>query len=629
MSLARSIATRLAAPLSGARLPDVVPEIVYTLASRPLAADVPEGTTLRVSGLPVGNHQRRVHGNWVTVGRDVIIDTDWWTDSDDAVAMRVAVQLERLGHINIKGFALCTTDDIGPGSLDAFLIADGRTNNRIAAPLTPHTPTHGNGLFQPRLFAMPHVAGKPSELPQNAVQMYRDILSKAPGKVDLIVIGFYNNLAELLDSGPDQFSPLSGLELVTQKVNLVYGMGGAWPTSSAANMPGSTAEYNFGRTPQAIAAAQKVISTWPTPILLSGYEVGYNIFTGSNLEGLVGSDHLANALNDHGDFPATGTKGRPSWDPLKVLLGGVGFDGSGNIVKAIGPHGYSVVRGTAAVNASGENTFTANGTGKHYYTVKLLSTSEFRANIDSMLLPSAPPAKAPLVASPTLPLPLSPNQTAAYVDGQHLVEEWNAADLQLLDGANVDTWPGRKRGFALNPTSTTRAQFFTTGGLPAVLFTNNLLQTIAIKVPREFSVYAVVRWASTPGGNQSIVTQDSGSTSTTRSWHMKSAAGAAVQIASFAGTGATSDTTPAVVTGNEWHHFGSVRREAQIEAFFNGASNGPTACPQGNEVAQPITVGGRGVGAEYLVGYIHSVRLYEGAHDAATAAAIRAEMMQD
>lgn len=627
MSMARSIATRLAAPLSGARLPDVVPEIVYTLLSRPLAADVPEGTTISVSGLPVGTHQRRVHGNWVTVARDVIIDTDWWTDSDDAVAMRVAVQLERLGHINIKGFALCTTDDIGPGSLDAFLIADGRTNNRISAPLTPHTPTHGNGVFQPRLFAMPHVAGKPSELPQNAVQMYRDILSKAPGKVDVIVIGFYNNLAELLNSGPDQYSALTGLELVTQKVNLLYGMGGAWPTSSAANMPGSTAEYNFGKTPQAITASRKVVADWPTPIIFSGYEVGYNIFSGSNLESLLGSDHLAKALNDHGDFPSTGTKGRPSWDPLKVLLAGVGMDGSGNIVKSIGMHGYSVVRGAATVNTAGENTWTTNTTGKHYYTVKLLSTAEFRTNIDGMLLPSAPPTKAPIVVNPTLPLPLSPDRTASYIDAQHLVEEWNAADLGLLDGANVDIWLGRKRGFALSPSNTTRAQFFTTGGRPAVLHTNNLLNTAAIKVPREFSVYAVARWASVPTGSQSIVSQDMAGTAQGRSWHLKSGAGTTAQGASFANTTGTTDTTPGVVSANQWVHFGAVRRETQIEAFFNGTSNGPTTCNPGNEVVQPVTVGGRGVGSEYLVGYVHSVRLYEGAHDAATAAAIWTEMM--
>ena len=52
----------------------------------------------------------------------------------------------------------------------------------------------------------------------DAVEVYRKILAEADDKSIVISsIGFINNLANLLQSGPDQYSQLTGVELVDAK----------------------------------------------------------------------------------------------------------------------------------------------------------------------------------------------------------------------------------------------------------------------------------------------------------------------------------------------------------------------------------------------------------------------------
>ena len=58
-----------------------------------------------------------------------------------------------------------------------------------------------------------------SSLPP-AKDLYRKLLAAAPDQsVMIISVGMYTNLARLLETGPDQFSELSGMELVKQKVD--------------------------------------------------------------------------------------------------------------------------------------------------------------------------------------------------------------------------------------------------------------------------------------------------------------------------------------------------------------------------------------------------------------------------
>lgn len=599
--------------------PEVPSGPIYTLATRPMIDDVLEGDVINVSDLRIGSKQKRVNGNYLTIGRDVIIDTDWWTDSDDVVAMRIACHLERLGHINILGVALSTTQDIGPASLDGFLQAEANKKYRIAVPKTPHTPTHALGSFQPGLSQLPHDAGTPETM-ENAVTMYRSLLANAKGKVDIITIGFLNNLEELLKSPADSISPLTGLELVTQKVNLVYTMGGLWPNSQGGNMPGSNTEgeYNLAKTPQARVAANYVLANWPTEIIFSGYTVGYTIFSGSNLESRIETDNVAKAMQSHGDFNGS-PKGRPSWDPLKILLGGAGFDNN-SVMDSIAPHGYTLVRGTAAADASnGQNTFTTSDTGKHYYTVKAATDLVLRDRLDSFMLVESQPEKVPVNVRTTTPPPIEDNLSEGIVDYAHLMDEWVADDIVGEDRTAVATWTGRKRGIEAKARDATNEAILwnSIGGKKAVQFLSDLMDTASLTLPAEISVYAMVSLVSDiTSGSRSFVTQDRAGTSSGRSFHLKSASTSPAMAAAFSGTaGYTDSSGTGRATSNEWHVFTGVRTATSIEAYYNGVSDGPTVVPNSNVIDQTVTFGGRGIGSEYMVGdYMHSVRIYFAAH---------------
>ena len=88
-------------------------------------------------------------------------------------------------------------------------------------------------------------------------ELYRQLLSSQPDhSVTIISVGFVTCLAQLLQSEPDQYSPLTGVEQVRQKVKSLYIMGGVFTST---NEP----EYNFG---QGIGFAKTFFSRWPSDI---------------------------------------------------------------------------------------------------------------------------------------------------------------------------------------------------------------------------------------------------------------------------------------------------------------------------------------------------------------------------
>ena len=84
-------------------------------------------------------------------------------------------------------------------------------------------------------------------------------------------VGFLTNLAALLDSGADDFSPLSGRELVAKKVKLVSVMAGNISFEDGRDI---FPEYNVRRD---IASAKKFFSECPVPVVVSPFELGLEI----------------------------------------------------------------------------------------------------------------------------------------------------------------------------------------------------------------------------------------------------------------------------------------------------------------------------------------------------------------
>lgn len=149
------------------------------------------------------------------------------------------------------------------------------------------------------------------------VELYRSGLSQAAdNSLHAISIGFLNNLADLLKSGADDISNLSGIELAQSKVAKLVIMGGMYPLGW---------EFNFGGGDP--ASTVYVLHHWPAnvPITFSGGELGGDIYSAQNLA--QHSPPNSPFLAAYQWYVGRCSTIRESWDPLTILYGIVSLDG--------------------------------------------------------------------------------------------------------------------------------------------------------------------------------------------------------------------------------------------------------------------------------------------------------------
>ena len=148
----------------------------------------------------------------------------------------------------------------------------------------------------------------------DAVKLYRKILSSQPDKsVTVVSVGFFTNLAGLLNSTGDEYSSLNGKELVEKKVKQLVSM-------AARIGKDGMSGYEFNVMIDA-AATKKVFADWPTPVTLSGFEIGEKILTGIRL---IHNKTIQNSpVKDAFEIALSkdsNTVGRNSWDQTAVLV---------------------------------------------------------------------------------------------------------------------------------------------------------------------------------------------------------------------------------------------------------------------------------------------------------------------
>lgn len=291
--------------------------------------------------------------------RKFILGTDWWTDCDDAVAVRVLARSVKAGKIDLLGVGInaCMKDSVS--SLDAFLHHEG-----MELPIgIDHAAVDYTGYhtFQMRM-APKAVKYKSNEDAEDAVRLYRRLLAGADGKVEILEIGFLQVIANVLQSDGDDISPFSGMELFEQKVEKVWVMAGKWDDD-----PGS--EHNFNLTWRSREAGDIFCRLCPVPVTFLGFEAGVNVISGGNLQP---GDMLYDLLQDHGSY-----NGRSSWDPMTALMAVIGDEAAA---------GYDVVCGRAYVDpVTGWNSFVEIPAGPHKYVKCKHAPEEYAAQINKII----------------------------------------------------------------------------------------------------------------------------------------------------------------------------------------------------------------------------------------------------
>lgn len=292
--------------------------------------------------------------------RKFILGTDFWTDCDDAVALRLLTRAVKAGDISLLGIAINACMEHSVASVVGFLRADGVAG--IPVGLDPEATDFGGAPpYQKRLaerFA-PDISNGDAE---GAVSLYRRLLAASDGMLELIEIGYPQVLAALLLSEGDEISPLDGRTLVKEKVQKIWMMAGKWDKDGEK-------ENNFCRADRSRRAGEAFCRLCPVPVTFLGWEVGVGVLTGG---GVDKDDHLYDALLDHGS-----ERGRHSWDPMLVLLALIGDE-----EKA----GYKTVRGFATVDGeTGENHFRSHPNGPHAYVIKARDDSFYSNAINRLL----------------------------------------------------------------------------------------------------------------------------------------------------------------------------------------------------------------------------------------------------
>ena len=204
----------------------------------------------------------------------LIFDTDIGNDVDDAMALAVIHALADRAECQLLAVTVTKDNPYAARMVSLLNTFYGRPEVPIGVVRGGKTPDDGRYLRQvvtaqeegkPRY---PHPLTDAQTAPE-ATQLLRRILAAQPdGSVVIVQVGFSTNLARLLDSGPDEVSPLNGTALVEKKVRLLSVMAGAFSEDLQKRRH---REYNVVTD---VPSAKKVFSVWPTPIVASGFEIG-------------------------------------------------------------------------------------------------------------------------------------------------------------------------------------------------------------------------------------------------------------------------------------------------------------------------------------------------------------------
>lgn len=251
----------------------------------------------------------------------LIFDTDIGPDFDDVGAMAMLHAMADKGEVKLLGTISCNTfQETGP-TISVLNTYFGRPE----LPIGITKANFPNELCREKWAEFinakyPHGLKSNAEA-EDAVVLYRKLLMGQPdNSVTIVSVGFFTNLSNLLNSPADQYSSLTGKELIKKKVKQLVSM-------AASLGKDATGGREFNVVVDA-KASQNVFMNWPTPMVLSGFDIGEKVFTGLKL---IANEKITNspvkdayevALKHNNQL----TTGRCSWDQTAVLVAVKGFE---------------------------------------------------------------------------------------------------------------------------------------------------------------------------------------------------------------------------------------------------------------------------------------------------------------
>ncbi len=251
--------------------------------------------------------------------KNIIFDTDIGGDCDDVTALDVLIAAHKKGDCNLMAITYSSLNKDAPKCIYAILKEHGMEKTPIGVREIPDG-CQGLDNYYASLVAnaFPENDAPEYENTPRAYKLMRKLLAQSD-KCVIAATGFLSNLAALIASPPDEYSPLSGRELVIKKAEYITVMcadfrhTGLCPERAAR----PTAEYNIMKDAD---AAKYFFDTCPVPVYCLPFETGVDMFSGAPI---VASQTTPEALAFkryseiiHADLK----KGRDSFDPATVMF---------------------------------------------------------------------------------------------------------------------------------------------------------------------------------------------------------------------------------------------------------------------------------------------------------------------
>ena len=298
----------------------------------------------------------------------VILDADIDSDVDDVGALAMLHTFANHNAVEILGVIVTTEDKYAPQCTDAINTYFGRPDIPIGA-LKDIQPRENSRYTRQLSQEFPHNMNTYDEA-EEATALYRKLLSSQPdSSVVIISIGHLTSLMKLIQSKPDQYSKLSGLELIKRKVKLWSCMGGVFPQGK---------EANFYRPDP--ASTKVSVEGWPGKVVFAGWEIGNEIITGADYlrKSLSPENPVWRAYQLYNNF-----EGRQSWDQASVLYAISNSNDYWNLKK----------EGVVVVAEDGSNTWVSNkkDSQDQAYLVEKMNPIEVAKIIDAIMAGSYSP----------------------------------------------------------------------------------------------------------------------------------------------------------------------------------------------------------------------------------------------
>lgn len=470
----------------------------------------------------------------------VIWDDDFPVDVDDVMALGLGMAYMDDGLINIVALTSSTdrtNDPVSVPMTEAIANYYGYPGIMQGAPI--NTYPMGNPPLRPPLsFAAdnqmwlgaaqfyPHTIPASSNAPI-ALDVWRRVLASSPSNsVKLFMAGSLRNLYNLWNSGPDQWSALTGPQLIARSVSEIIQVNGVWPANTNLN------DVNFNLDPQAAWVStnnfQVPVTYLGVPTALGAHIIGGSTITNRSVGDIIRVLHDTFQTNVNAIYPLNAAGDVPDWCGPAIMWMAFGTTLNGVPI-------FSTVSGHPALASYGysfSNYWTTAQMDQRYLVWQ--QNSNFYGEFDEALLGRVPRGRRADVlatkpnSTPNLvqSIPLNPSDPGMITVSNGFVTaaaSWNPLALPNLtfwhDASQSTNAGGTKVTFLpdYGPSQTpgTNASVYsptllTNGlnGMPVLSFdagNSNYLQSLAKNMEKPMTYFAVINATNITGGPWAVL----------------------------------------------------------------------------------------------------------------------------